>query len=268
VTGERERGRGMALIGAAFGIGFTLGPVVGWLTHDFLGPAWPGLSASALSATALLLAWRKLPEPERRAEREPVRRFAALRHVAAHRGVLLIVALQVLATFCFASFEGTLALLTQRRHGYDFRGNGLLFTYVGACLLVAQGVVVRRLMPRVGERRFARLGAVLLMAGLAGIAVGGPEVSWLLVVLAVVVFGFAMITPSLSSLLSLHTPAGLQGEVLGVGQSGLSLARILGPYIGNELLSRDVSSPYWTAAAIMLVAVAATLALPGRPSDK
>jgi MFS family permease len=268
VTGEGERGRGMALIGAAFGIGFTLGPVLGWLTHDFLGPAWPGLSAAALSATALLLAWKRLPEPERHAGHEAVRRFAALRHIAAHRPVLLIVALQVLATFCFASFESTLALLTQHRYGYSFRGNGLLFTYVGACLLVAQGMVVRRLMPRVGERLFARIGAVCLLAGLVGIAVGGTAVAWLLPVLAVIVFGFAMMTPALASLLSLHTPAGMQGEVLGVGQSGLSLARILGPYVGNELLARNVSSPYWAAAAIMLLGVVATLALPGRPSDR
>jgi MFS family permease len=268
VTGSDQRGRGMAMIGAAFGIGFTFGPVLGWLTHDFLGPSWPGLAAAALSATALALAWRKLPEPERRAAREPVARFAALRHVAARRDVLLIVTLQTVATFAFASFEGTLALLTSRRYGYEFRGNGLLFTYIGACLLLAQGLLVRRLMGRVGERAFARLGAVCLCLGFVAIARGGTSLGWVLPVLAVTVLGFAMITPSLSSLLSLHTPAGMQGEVLGLGQSGLSLARILGPFLGNVLFARDPETPYWMAAAVMLVATLASLALPGRPSDK
>jgi MFS family permease len=84
----------------------------------------------------------------------------------------------------------------------------------------------------------------------------------------VTVFGFAMLTPSLSSLLSLHTPEGMQGEVLGIGQSSLSLARILGPFLGNILFARDPASPYWAAAAVMLVAGAATLVLPGRPSDQ
>jgi MFS family permease len=267
VTGMGERGKGMALIGAAFGIGFTFGPVLGWLTHDFLGPAWPGLSAALLSLAALLLAWRRLPEPERHAAREAVRRFAALGHVARHRPVLLVVALQFVATFAFAAFEGTLALLTARKYGFEFRGNGLLFTYIGACLLLAQGLLVRRLMPRVGERRFARVGAALLGLGLLAIALGGASLVFLLPVLAVTVFGFAMLTPSLASLLSLHTPGGMQGEVLGVGQSATSLARILGPYTGNLLLARSLDAPYLMAAGVMALAAVATLGLPARPSD-
>jgi MFS transporter, DHA1 family, tetracycline resistance protein len=268
VTGTGERGKGMALIGAAFGIGFTFGPVLGWVTHDFLGPMWPGLSAALLSAGALLLAWRRLPEPERHAEREAVRRFGALGHVAKHRAVLLVVGLQFVATFAFAAFEGTLALLTARKYGFEFRGNGLLFTYIGACLLVAQGFLVRRLMPRVGERNFARAGACCLGLGLLGIALGGASLAYVLPVLAVTVFGFAMLTPSLASLLSLHTPGGMQGEVLGVGQSAASLARILGPYVGNLLLAQSLDAPYLMAAGVMALAAAATLALPGRPSDR
>lgn len=268
VTGETQRGRGMALIGAAFGIGFTFGPVLGWLAHDYMGRSWPGLVAAALSLTALVFAWRKLPEPERHAAREPAGRFAGLAHVAEHPRVLLVVALQFAATFAFAAFEGTLALLAVREYGFEFRGTGLLFTYIGFCLLVAQGMLVRRLMPRVGERVFARLGALCLCAGLVGIPLVGSGLGGVLPVLAVTVLGFAMLTPSLSSLLSLHTPEGMQGEVLGIGQSSLSLARILGPFLGNILFDRDAELPYWAAATVMFVAGAATLALPGRPSDK
>jgi len=267
VTGETQRGRGMALIGAAFGIGFTFGPVLGWLTHDCLGAAWPGLTAAALSLTALVFAWRKLPEPERHASREPGRRFAGLAHVARHPRVILVVTLQFAATFAFAAFEGTLALLAKREYGLEFRGAGLLFTYIGFCLLIGQGMLVRRLMPRVGERAFARLGALCLGAGLVGIPLVGAGLGGVLPVLAVTVLGFAMLTPSLSSLLSLHTPEGMQGEVLGIGQSSLSLARILGPFLGNVLFARDAELPYWAAAAVMLVAAGLTLALPGRPSD-
>jgi MFS family permease len=268
VTGEAQRGRGMALIGAAFGIGFTFGPVLGWIAHDYIGPTWPGLVAAVLSATALLFAWRKLPEPERHAAREPARRFAGLAHVSEHPKVLLIVAIQFAATFAFAAFEGTLALLTKRKYEFEFRGTGLLFTYIGFCLLVAQGGLVRRFMPRVGERAFARIGAACLCAGLVGIPLVGSGLGGVLPVLAVTVFGFAMLTPSLSSLLSLHTPEGMQGEVLGIGQSSLSLARILGPFLGNVLFARDPESPYWAAAVVMFVAGAATLVLPGRPSDR
>jgi len=268
VTGHGERGREMALIGAAFGIGFTFGPVLGWVTHDFLGPSWPGIAAAALSATALAFAWRRLPEPARHtARREAGVSFAGVRHVFGRPQLVLIVSLQVATTIAFAGFESTLALLTKERYGQGIRGNGLLFTYIGFCLLIAQGVLVRRFMPRVGERLFVRIGAVLLGLGLLGIPLGGTALSWVLPVLAVTVLGFAMVTPSLASLLSLHTPTDLQGEVMGLGQSGTSFARILGPFVGNVLFARNPESPYWAGAVLVLVAAAAALALPGRPAD-
>jgi MFS family permease len=267
VTGREERGKAMALIGAAFGLGFTFGPALGWLAYESVGPTGPGLVAAGFSAGALVLAWRLLPEPERHRPLPPRRLLdsAALRYTLSARAVLLILALHVLATFCFANFEGTLALITKRKWDLGFRGNGLLFTYVGLCLLISQGVVVRQLMPRVGEIRFARLGCLLLALGLAGIAAGGIHMGWVLTVLAVAVLGFAMISPALSSLLSLHTPGHMQGEVLGLGQSGLSLARIFGPYVGNVLLDVGTETPYWMATALMVVAFVGALFLHRAP---
>jgi predicted MFS family arabinose efflux permease len=263
VTGRADRGKEMALIGAAFGVGFTFGPAMGGLSHGWWGPRAPGLLAAGFSLVAFLLAWRALPEPlqHRPPKGHRLPGAAALRHAAGHPVVLLVILLQVLATFCFANLEGTLALFSEREWGFDILQNGFLFTDLGVCLLVAQGFVVRRLMPRVGERRFAIAGALLLAAGLAGIALGGR-----LPVMAVAVLGFSMLTPSLASLLSLHTPAHMQGEVLGLGQSGLALARILGPWAGN-LLFFGVSprTPYWVAAAVMAAAAVASLAL--RPAE-
>lgn len=263
VTGHEDRGKEMALIGAAFGVGFTLGPVLGWLSHDWVGLSGPGIVAASFSTIAFLLAWRKLPEPERHVEREERGWFSGqgLRLALRTPGVPLILGLQVVAVFCFANFEGTLAMLTKEKWGYDIQGNGLLFTYVGFCLLMAQGFVVRRFMPRVGERNFARLGCLLLGAGLLGIAVGGGQLAYILGVLAVAVFGFAMITPSLASLLSLASPADRQGEILGIGQSGLSLARILGPWAGMSLFAFSPETPYWTSATIMVLALGGALLL-------
>ncbi len=86
-----------------------------------------------------------------------------------------------------------------------------------------------------------------------------------LVLLAVAVFGFAMISPSLASLLSLHTPAERQGEVLGTGQSGLSLSRIFGPYVGMSLFGISDEMPYWMAGSVMGAAFVASLFLPAAP---
>lgn len=266
VTSDADRGKGMALIGAAFGIGFTVGPAIGGIAgaeHSGL----PGWIAAGLSAGALLFAWRALPEPARHAARREggLFGFGGLRHVLATPTLPLVVGLQVLTTFVFANFESTLSLLTKVRFEYTTRENGLLFTFVGLCLVVAQGAVVRRMMPRVGELNFCVTGTVLLAAGLAWLAVVA-SLAPLLMALAVVVFGFAMLTPSLSSLLSRRSPAHIQGEVLGINQSGLSLARVAGPLVGNVLFVRGDALPAAGGAVLMGLCVLAALRLRSRPS--
>jgi DHA1 family tetracycline resistance protein-like MFS transporter len=176
-----------------------------------------------------------------------------------------VILLQVAATFAFANFEATLSLLTKARFDYSPRENGWLFAYVGVCLVVAQGAVVRRAMPRVGELNFCVLGTGLLTAGLAGLA-WSPSLGPLLASLGVTVFGFAMVTPSLSSLLSLRSPPAIQGEVLGLNQSGLSLARILGPLAGNMLLVRADHLPSAVGAGLMAVCFLAALRLRSLPA--
>jgi MFS family permease len=266
VTDEHGRGKGMALIGAAFGIGFTVGPAIGGLAgEDHSG--LPGWIAAGLSLLALALAWRLLPEPGRhrdRGEGGGLFGFGGLRHVLATPTLPLVVGLQVFATFVFANFESTLSLLTKERFDYGVRENGWLFTYVGLCLVIAQGAVVRRYMPKVGEVNFVVAGTALLAAGLAGLA-WAPSLAPLLTALGVVVFGFAMVTPSLSSLLSLRSPAAIQGEVLGINQSGLSLARIAGPLVGNVLFVRGDHLPAAIGAGLMGLCVLAAVALRTRP---
>ena len=278
VTPDAERGKGMALIGAAFGIGFTVGPAIGGLSQEHLGSSAPGLVAAGFSLLAFFLAARTLREPERR--REAARRGLfggeGLRHALRTPTLPLVLLLQCVATFAFANFEGTLSLLTKVKWGYDPTENGLLFSYVGICLLVFQGGVVRRLLPRFGELNFVAGGCFVLGLGLVGVALarGTGEA---LAALPIAVLGFSMLTPSLAGLLSRRTPASLQGEVLGLGQSGLALARILGPAVGNSLLglehpspgtvtARSPELPYWVAAAVMGVAFVAALVLRRLPA--
>lgn len=254
VTGHEDRGREMALIGAAFGVGLTIGPALGGLAHAWGGYKAPGLVAAGLSLVAFMLAWRALPEPERHVEPHPRRlfEFAALRHAFSTRTIPAILGLQFIVVFCFSNFEGVLARLTDVRWKYDIRENGYIFAYIGFCLLIAQGFIVRRFMRRVGEVRFTLLGTLVLGGGLAGIGLQAPP----LLILPVAVFGYAMIQPSLASLLSRRTPAHMQGEILGLGQSGLAMARILGPWVGNVLfLNPTPETPFWVASSIMLAAL-------------
>jgi len=270
VTGARERGKGMALIGAAFGIGFAFGPLIGaaFVSSDPNAPPspWPGYVAAALSGVAMLCAVFVLPESLRKersgaAERDwfALRRFSDAVRV---RGVGLILLTIFLTTFAFAQFESTLALLTEQL-GMAYRDNFFVFAYIGFILMFSQGLLVRRLMPGVGEFRMALAGAVLMAAGLLSIGWAGSRGSQALLfgVLPIAVIGFSALTPSIYSLLSLRTSESAQGGILGVGQSVSALARIAGPAVGIPLLDLGLTVPYWTGAGLMAVSVLLVLSL-------
>lgn len=269
-TDEKSRGKGMAIIGAAFGIGFTFGPLLGawFVSNDASGvpsPA-PGYVAAALSALATLAAIALLPESLKSdvADR-PARKWfdvAAFSKAMTRPHVGLLLATIFLTTFAFAQFETTLSMLT-RELGVGDRENFYVFAYIGFILTLAQGMLVRRLLPRLGEFRMAVVGTVLMMVGLGliGVAATSGGVSLLWYVLPVCVVGFSATTPSLQSLLSLNIRDDQQGEMLGVGQSMSSLARILGPVAGLSLQHYGLGLPYWVATGIMAVGVVMVLGL-------
>lgn len=261
VTGAKDRAKGMAMIGAAFGIGFTFGPLIGAaFVSDQTGvapSAMPGYVAAVLSGVALLSAILVLPESLRRESAPAAHHWldvSSLRHAVARPSIGMVLATMFLTTFAFAQFESTLSLLTQKL-GLAERHNFYLFAYVGLVLTIAQGLIVRRLVPKVGEFRMALAGTLLMTAGLALIGVSARQDSNLLLycVLPVSVVGFSAVTPSLQAMLSLRSSESQQGGILGVGQSMSAIARILGPVAGIYLfkLPGGTAYPYWEAAALM-----------------
>ena len=260
-TDETTRGKGMAIIGAAFGIGFTFGPLIGSLfVPNSLtaapSPA-PGYVAAVLSGGAFLLGLLLLPESLKKGStvthtRHGWQSMGSMYRVLTHRALGPIIFAVFLTTFAFGQFETTLAMLTKRL-GVDDRGNFYVFAYIGLILTLAQGLLVRRLIPRLGEYRMALGGVVLMTIGLflIGQTAKTNSLPMLIVVLPIVVIGFSATTPSLQSMLSLNSGDDVQGEVLGVGQSISSLARIAGPVVGMVLQDRDLALPYWVAGGLM-----------------
>jgi MFS family permease len=270
VTGVRERGKGMALIGAAFGIGFTFGPLIGamFVSDDVNAhpSPYPGYVASVLSGIAMLCAVFLLPESlkkERSAAMETnwfaLRRLRDAVHV---RRVGLILLTMFLTTFAFGQFESTLALLTKEM-GLTDRDNFFVFAYVGFILMLSQGVLVRRLIPRLGEFRMGLIGTVLMTAGLLliGWVASSGSRELLFSVLPVAVVGFSALSPSLQAMLSLRTAESEQGGILGVGQSISAMARIAGPAVGIPLFFKGRTIPYWSGAGLMAVGVLLVLSL-------
>ncbi|MCA8986605.1 MAG: MFS transporter [Planctomycetaceae bacterium] len=268
-TTREERGKGMALIGAAFGIGFTFGPLIGapFVSDDpTAAPGhWPGLIASCISGVAFLLAVARLPESLNENSKPAERRWLSLRDaklVYQHPTIAPLLVTIFIATFAFAQFEMTLPYMT-KLIGLSDRHNFYIFAYIGLLLTLFQGGLVRRLIPKLGVYRVGIMGAVCLSVGLlliSWVANSGSFTSdsgsftRLMVVLPVSVLGFSAITPSLQAMLSLGAGDTDQGEVLGIGQSMSALARICGPIAGYGLLELGYNlMPYLSGAVLMLV---------------
>lgn len=265
VTTKENRAKGMGLVGAAFGLGFILGPAIGGilagsdpLNADYTSPA---LAAAGLSAVALIAGIFQLKEslaPEVRAELRSQPRKKRLRQfldalTLPHVGLLM--ALGFLATFVFAGLETTFAMWSRRTYGWGPEQNGWIFAYVGLLSAALQGGLIGRLAKRFGEANLIAQGAAALAIGI-GLIPFATELWILLIVLSVAAYGFSVITPALNSLISLQVPDTEQGGIMGVTRSVTTMARVLGPaFAGLVFLSFGRDWPYFTGAVVMAVVV-------------
>jgi MFS family permease len=181
-TPPEKRKHGMALIGAAFGIGFTFGPLFGFASlywfenhHEVIG-----YTAAGLSFIALLLGLRLLPET-RRFGTAPTRKrgllhwWSAMKSALRSRAVGPVILTFFLGTLGFGAFEVTLALLLKDAINFNARYSFLIFAFIGLVLLLTQGFLYRRLARRLSEVTFVVLGILFMAAGVAGLG----ALSWL-----------------------------------------------------------------------------------------
>ena len=276
-TPPEGRARGMALIGIAFGAGFTLGPLIAYFGLAIFSrqPWGVGALASLLSLVALILAacvFRETRTPGNKAAREffSVGRTAG---VLALPAVGALVLTYFLSIFAFANFEATLARFTKEGFGMTDDDNFLVFAAIGGMLLVAGGLY-RPLAKRLPETKLLAAGLAMLIAGMAGLGVTAwlvyrehgldagisPLTRWLFYAAsAAAVAGFAFVNPSVSALISKRADPARQGEVLGVNQSFASLGRILGPFAGSMFFALHPSRTLPFIAAVATLLFVATL---------
>lgn len=283
VTSRTNRAKGMALIGIAFGLGFTLGPAIGGLLATW-NPldSFPGLERfgvnpfSVPAGFAFLLAlanlvgvvflFRETLPPENRtpagfAERNPFRMF----HVRQEAPVPRTNAVYFLYILAFSGMEFTLTFLASQRFDFVPRDIGLMFVHIGFILIVTQGVLIRKLVPMVGEKNLTLAGLGLMVVAMATLAVAA-SVGTLYVGLTFMALGAGLTNPCLSALVSLYVSNEKQGETLGIFRSFGSLARAIGPLIASFIFWWYGSSiSYFLGGALLLIPWALALLLP-RPA--
>ena len=266
VTPEDYRSQGMGMIGAAFGLGFVLGPAIGGTAMYFgAHPNYLGFLAAFFSVVDLIFTAIIVKEPESRKEkaRDPFARGAGFYFgTIANKKYALPLLIIFVSTFAFANMETTLVLLTTQYYNFTMVQNSYLFVALGLVMVVVQGGLIRPLAKKYADAPLISAGTALIAVGLLLTPITHSFIV-MCVGLLLLATGSGINNPANSSLLSKLSPKEETGGVMGIGQSMSTLGRILGPPAGGYLFdAMGAGSPYFLGAACMLLACLLSFQLP------
>lgn len=265
ISNDRTRARNFGLIGIAFGVGFTIGPVIGGLLGEF-GPRVPFLGAGLLSLANFIAAWFLLPETLERHNRRAFdwRRanpLGALRQMRHYSGVGWILLVMFLYWLSHAVYPSVWSFVSTYRYGWSEAQIGLSLGLFGICAALVMVFVLPRLIPVLGEWRTSLLGICFSCLGLAGYAFSWE--GWMVYAVILLTTIENVADPALRSIASAKVPPSAQGELQGAMTSMTSLTTIIGPAIFTQLFSRFTGegaivefagAPYLMAAIFMACA--------------
>lgn len=265
VTAPEERGSYFGKFGAAAGVGFIVGPVIGGFAARW-GYQAPVYVAAALTLFNMLWGYFFLVESLPAAQRNAQVGLSHLNPLTQLRGVLALPQLRLLLLITFlyafpsAILQSTSAVLIKDSLGWNADGIGLVFLMLGVMDIAVQGGLVSFLLPRLGERKIALQGLVSLVLAnsLYALLPSLPSSALLFVSVFVYGLGSGLIEPALRGLLSQAAGAGEQGVVQGGAQSLQSLAMVIGPLVGGLLYTQlGHATPYWLCTLISVGTIAA-----------
>ena len=262
VTPPSERAGGMSVIGAAFGAGMVVGPVLGGLTAQIDLKA-PFYAVAILAGLNFVLAWLRLPES--RPEQLPKPGLVELRRSLIPTPVRLVmavhdrrIALYLYLFFhifsAFAVLEGLITLYSGQQFEKGELDVGLLFMWIGVVLFLTQGLLLRKLVGRVSESMLVMIGITTMGVGLAAVSFV-PSFGGLYVVGTLIAFGNGITFPSFTSLYSKACAAENAGELMGQSQAMATTGRIVGPVLGGLMYDNwSHGAPFLIAGAMMFAA--------------
>ena len=277
ISTPENRSRSMGILGAAFGLGFTFGPMIGGVLSRISYGA-PFYFAAALAAVNVALLYFILPEslaPEHRSQPTDRSRIWEVLQHGHGRLFGTIVATYFFTISGFAIMTTLFALFTEKHFGFDAHQTGYVFGFIGIVSVILQGGLIGRLIKLFGETALARFGLFILAVGLALLAFV-PSLPMLLLMCAVIAIGNGLSTPTLNGLASQLVDRGWQGRALGLMQSAGSMGRLIGPLIAGWLLTFDLSrpqseyarTPLLASGAVLLIAFALALTVRKPAQDK
>jgi len=260
VTDAKNRAKGLGLIGAAFGVGFIIGPVTGGLLSQY-GYNVPAFVAAGLSLINFILIFAWLPESLTKEKREqlgeqkkPAVTLGALLTALKRpfTGSLLIT--RFFFGLAFAIFQTIFSLYALAKFNLSARDTGFVLTYVGVLSVIVQGFLVGRLTNRFREDHLITAAVALMAISLLGWALA-PSVFWLLVVLTPTALSGGVLNTLLSSTLTKAVAQQEIGGILGLSASVESSTRIIAPILGGALLEKVGTWSPGAFGAVVMVGV-------------
>lgn len=282
VTSQKDRSKGMAVIGIAFGLGFIFGPAIGGLSSLVrLDEMWPQITSltpfsfaalvalvlTVINLVSVLVQFQETLPPEKRGKIENSRTanvFALLKPLP-YKGVNLANFTNFFFLIAFSGMEFTLTFLAHDRFGYTAHNNATMFVFTGIMIALVQGGFVRRKANAIGEKKLAAIGLALLVPAMLFIGLA-QNVLMLYVGLFFMASGSALIIPCVTALASLLTPAEAQGHSMGIFRSLGALARIIGPLLACVLYWQlGSSAPYLLGIVLLIIPFSLVITIPSVP---
>ncbi len=251
VTAPDERTRWMGMVGASFGIGFILGPVLGAILSPY-GLEVPILAAAGFAAANFVYAAFVLKEPAQHTHEDVAgNRLDVLRD----RSIGRLTAVNLLFSLAVTQLEAMFAFYMMDRFGYDVVQVAWILVTMAIVMALIQGGGMRQLVARFGERSMMLTGLALMCVGI-GLVPFQPTVALLMAPLLVSAVGRAVAQPPMMGWASMFAATGQRGIVMGTFQSAASLARVFGPMIAGLLFDRAPGAPFFLASALLVASVA------------
>jgi DHA1 family tetracycline resistance protein-like MFS transporter len=263
ISTPEKRAANFGLIGAAFGVGFIIGPAIGGLLGEF-GPRVPFFAAAGLGLLNVLYGLFVLPETLKEENRRPfvwlrANPLGALRQMRKYPLVLGLLGASVFFQLAHDVNPSTWSYYTMLKFGWSEADVGASLAFVGLCMALMMGLGTRLIIPRIGEARAAALGLTLTSLGFLGFAFASD--GWMFLPFMVVLSFMGLVQPALRSIMAGHVPENAQGELQGAISSVMGLTMTVAPLLSTQIFHAftQADAPVYFPGAAFVMASACTL---------
>lgn len=259
LSDEESKAKNFGLVGAAFGLGFVIGPSIGGLLADSSVVSWFSLATpfwftAILTVCNMILVYFYFPETNTKKVQNEISLFQGFKNVKKIfeipnlRGILTVV---MLVSFGFSFFTQFFAIYLYREFDFSVRDVGMLFGWVGIWLFITQAGVIRIITKKFKPEQILKVTP--LMIGIFVLLLLVPDEKWMFYLIQpMIAISYGLTNPTMTALVSKQVSAEQQGEVLGINQSMSSLGQIIPPLVGGFLAGFDAAYPL-IASFVMLV---------------